>query len=383
MNQVKVLQFITPAGFYGAERWILALANNSHTDAIDIQLAVTKESETQDLSVARYFKANGGVVHQIPMAGRFDLRAVKALVQLIRDNDIDIIHTHGYKSDILGFLASRWAGIKCVSTPHGFSNKVDFKLGLFIKLGVFFLRYFDQVAPLSEELMTDMKTFKVPVEKTALIRNGVDLKEIDATIAELKDKPESNALGAKKIGYIGQLIPRKCVNDLLDVFNELYQDDNSLALELIGEGSQKEALQKKASTLPSKEAIEFLGFKEDRFHYLSKFSLFVMTSSLEGIPRCIMEAMSFGIPVVAYDIPGVDKLVKDHETGLLAKFGDKESLKLMSKKALYDPALCHTLTQNGRNFIEAQYSAKRMAEEYEMLYQKMLASDSNKRKSTS
>ncbi|WP_417518022.1 glycosyltransferase family 4 protein [Marinobacter sp.] len=373
MRRLNILQFITPAGFYGAERWVLALANNIDRSSVTCDLAVTRESKQQDLTVAEVYPQSVGEVHYLDMAGRFDLRAINQLVDVIRSRQIDVIHTHGYKSDILGLLAAKKAGIRCVSTPHGFSGKVGFKLGAFIKLGTFMLRYFDAVVPLSEELMGDMKRFGVPESKTRFIRNGVDLIEIDAATQELG--PRDTQLVYKNIGYIGQMIPRKGLADLLTAFDSLYATDQAVRLQMLGDGRQRSELEVQAASLKSAGAIEFLGFRSDRLALLAQFDLFVMTSSLEGIPRCLMEAMAVGVPVVAYDIPGVDQLVKHGETGLLAPLGDVNALVDCCNQALTNPELARHLVANARALIDKRFSAARMAREYEALFAQLVSPD--------
>ena len=151
MEKLHILQLICPVGFYGAERWILALANNLDPARIQCDLAVTKENSTQNLEIVKSFPTKAGQTFKLEMNGRFDLSVINKLCALIRLRRIDVIHTHGYKSDILGLLASKLTGIKCVSTPHGFGEKIDLKLKLYIDLGCFLLRYFDSVAPLSNQ----------------------------------------------------------------------------------------------------------------------------------------------------------------------------------------------------------------------------------------
>ena len=97
---MKILQFICSTGFYGAERWVLALSKHMPS-SVTSELAVTLEPGTEDLELVKQFQPIGKT-HHVPMHGRFDLGAVKKLAALIKDNNIDIIHTHGYKSDILG-----------------------------------------------------------------------------------------------------------------------------------------------------------------------------------------------------------------------------------------------------------------------------------------
>lgn len=372
MTTLRVLQFITPNGFYGAERWVIALANNLPGDHLLCDLAVTRESDDQDLSVAEYYPREAGEVHYLPMKGRFDPRVVGQLVELIRRRRIDVIHTHGYKSDILGWLAARRAGIRCVSTPHGYSGKVGWKLAAFIRLGTYLLRHFDAVAPLSEELVDDMRRFRVPDRKVHFIRNGVDLKEIDGLRQQLQLTSPEQQGNHRTLGFIGQLIPRKGLPDLLNAFDRLHARFPELRLQLLGEGRQRDELEALASGLESADAIEFLGFRHDRLERLAGFDLFVMTSSLEGIPRCMMEAMAMEVPVVAYDIPGVDQLVDDEQTGLLAPLGDVDRLVAQCERVLSDASLVATLRRQGRERIDQDYSAARMAWEYERLFLQLL-----------
>lgn len=375
MRQLRVLQFITPSGFYGAERWVIALANNANRNSMLCDLAVTREGGGQDLSVATHYPESAGDVHYLEMKGRFDWRAVRQLLQIIRNRQIDVIHTHGYKSDILGFLAARLAGIKCVSTPHGFSGKVGFKLATFIRIGALMLRYFDAVAPLSEELVDDIKGFNVSEKRIHFIRNGVDLKDIDESLSALaggSTVQKGTESTIRKVGFIGQMIPRKGIPDLLDVFDELYGTDPTLRLELLGDGHQRTQLEAYAKQKASVAAIHFLGFRTDRLAHLTNFDLFVMTSSLEGIPRCLMEAMAIGVPCVAYDIPGVDQLIEHGHTGLLVPHGDKSALAKCCRQVLDDPALARRLVEAARRKIETQYSAARMAAEYDRLFRSLI-----------
>lgn len=374
MQNLNILQFITPTGFYGAERWVLALANNMDRPGITCDLAVTKESDTQDLTLAEVYPSDAGQVHYLEMTGRFDLRALKRLCQVIRERNIHVIHTHGYKSDILGFFAAKRTGIVCVSTPHGFTIKPDFKLAAFVRVGTFLLRYFDAVVPLSEKLVSDMKRLGVPDHKTRFISNGVDLKEIDQTLSKPGVDDSSGRPGiGKTVGYIGRMIPLKGLADLLSVFESMYKTDPELTLQMIGDGPQRPELEKQAEAQTSHLAISFLGFRSDRLSLLNNLDLFVMTSSSEGIPRCLMEAMAVGVPVVAYDIPGVDLLIKNGKTGMLAPLGDKMALEKCCREVLENPEMAQSLVDNARRLILEHFSAAKMAKDYHALFEELVA----------
>ena len=371
MRKINVLQFICSTGFYGAERWILALAKNLDPASVNCQLAVTRESADQDLEIFKRYQTLGLAGYFIPMKGRFDPGVILKLTKLIQKNQIDIIHTHGYKSDILGLIAAKMAGVKSVATPHGFENVKDFKLQLFIRMGCLSLKYFDKVVPLSDELKSDMQRIKIEPNRLRLIRNGVDLEEVE-TERKRHTPAMYNDVSEKRIGYVGQMAYRKNIGDLIKAFDLLCQTHNNVRLILIGDGPQKPELEELARSTASFSKIEFLGYREDRLRILKEMDLFSMTSSLEGIPRCMMEAMALGIPVAAYNIPGVDNLIVNEKTGLTAEFGHVEDLKNCWERLLFDRQFFSKIAQNGRKHIVENFSARRMAEEYTSLYGKML-----------
>jgi glycosyltransferase involved in cell wall biosynthesis len=367
MKKLNILQFICPSGFYGAEIWILALAKNLDPNRIQCHLAVTHESEAQNLELATRYQNLGLESHQLRMRGRFDPTAIISLCQLIRNKKIDVLHTHGYKSDIIGLTAARLMGIKCVATPHGFENAPNRKLQFFIRLGCLALKHFDRVTPLSKDLMLEMQRIGIDRSKIELITNGVDLDEVEAEQRE-QNPPLYVDFPDKKISYVGQLAHRKNVADLIKTFDLLHRNHKNVRLFLIGDGPQRPKLHEIARTLPSSEKIHFLGYRKDRLKIVKETSLFAMTSSMEGIPRCMMEAMALGIPVAAYDIPGVSELVTNEETGLLAPHGDVEALERCWERILFDPDLAIRLAANARRNVYERFSAKRMSEEFTTLY---------------
>lgn len=367
-KSINVLQFICSTGFYGAERWILALAKHLNKDNIRCDLAVTLEQNSQDLELVKQYKINCGETFEIPMSGRFDLTVINRLVQLIKERNIDIIHTHGYKSDILGVIAAKKAGIKSIVTPHGFENADDFKLRTFIWLGCKSMKFADKVVPLSRQLCDDSRQHGIREDKLVYIQNGVDLSEVEEQRLLPKDVYDNE----KRIGFVGQMISRKNIFDILDIFNDLSTKHSNLKLILLGDGDQRAELELYANKLTNNSKIEFLGFRDDRLALLQSFDLFVMTSTLEGIPRCLMEATAMGIPVAAYNIAGIDQLITHEKSGLLAKLGDKETLTQYWEKLLFDTDYANELTNNARDYVNEHYSAQRMANEYTNLFTSMV-----------
>ena len=129
--------------------------------------------------------------------------------------------------------------------------------------------------------------------------------------------------------------------------------------------------------LSSKSAIEYLGFRNDRLTLLRDFDLFVMTSTLEGIPRCLMEACAMEIPVSAYDIAGIDQLITHKESGLLAPLNDSEQLMQDWQTMLDESEYARELASNAREFVQEHFSAQRVADEYYELFGQVVKEAAN------
>lgn len=370
-ERIRVLHLICPTGFYGAERWILALASSADKFAISSELAVTSERPGATIEVLDRFPGGPEVKHRLDMRGRFDMSVIFALLKLIKRRNVQIVHTHGYKSDLLGLFAAFCAGTPCISTPHGFGYNIDFKLKTFIRVGGFALRYFDKVSPLSEELVDDVRKLGVPESKIRYIANGTDIKEIDGILGSATTR---DARTTRRIGYVGQLIARKRVDQLLASFDALWREDRRVELMIVGDGSERADLEMRANRLESRGAIFFTGYVEDRLDLMTTFDLFVMTSASEGVPRCAMEAMGLGLPVLAYDIPGVDQLITHEHNGVLVQSGDVSALTRAMRSLLDDADRRTRLGKQARSTVVSKFSASRMAVEYEMLYREVLRS---------
>ncbi|TYK65767.1 glycosyltransferase family 4 protein [Colwellia echini] len=377
MKKLNVLQFICSSGFYGAERWVLALAKYLNPQEVNCHLAVTIESGNDELKIIDEFNKLEGNIFQLSMGNRFDLKVVDKLVDVIKNNDIDIIHTHGYKSDILGLLAAKKAGIKIVITPHGFSNGIDFKLRCFIWLGCQTFRFADIVAPLSKALCDDVRGFGVKEERLVYVQNGVDLSEVEEQ--KIKENPLKSVGDNKRIGFVGQMISRKNIKDILDIFESLAGKHPNITLSLLGDGESRVELEEYTKSLTHKDRIEFLGFRDDRLELLQSFDLFVMTSSLEGIPRCLMEATAMGVPVAAYNIAGIDQLIEHEKTGLLAPYGEKELLATYWETLLFNEEKATELSNAAYEFVNANYSGKRMSDEYTEIFNRLMDGNNAKK----
>jgi len=232
------------------------------------------------------------------------------------------------------------------------------------------MKYATKVVPLSQQLMRDCKRMGVKDHKTLYIQNGVDLSEVEATAIPERLNPDE-----KRIGFVGQMISRKNIFDILDIFDQIHASHPNTRLVLLGDGDARAELESHSKTLASNSHIEFLGFRDDRLSLLKSFDLFVMTSTLEGIPRCLMEATAASIPVAAYDIAGIDQLIEHEKTGLLAPLGEKDELQGYWETLLFNQESATELAANAKEFVYQHYSANRMASEYTELFEELVMED--------
>ena len=365
-DRIKVLQLGSPTGLYGAERWILALIKHLDPTKIESIVGVIKDDPTQIAPLCTEAGKCGVKTHFFEAHGQVNFGVIGQIKRFILQNRIDILHTHFYKTDIIGFLASRFTPCKIISTPHGWSKKMDFKLWCYEYLDRLIFPFLDSVAPLSEDLYKPLTKLPGLARKLQFIRNGVDLSEISGSDAVHQDLREKKNNGKFILGYIGQLIPRKGLDTLFHALGKVKKLDWELYL--VGDGQQRQEIKDLSMQLGISDRIHFMGFRQDRLNFLRGFDMFVLPSRLEGIPRCLMEAMGAGVPVIASNIPGCNDLIENNATGLLFEVENSTMLANAIEKMANAPELRKELAQRAMIHVNEHYSATRMAKEYEQLF---------------
>jgi glycosyltransferase involved in cell wall biosynthesis len=369
IEKIRVLHLGSSTGLYGAERWILALIKNLDLDRIEVHVAAIKDAPDLEVALCKEAAERGSFSHVFQAFGKVNFSVIGQIRRYIREHRIQVVHTHFYKTDIIGFLATLGTDCKIVSTPHGWSKHMDFKLWCYERLDRAVFPFLDAVAPLSDELYQPLTRIPGLKSKLHLILNGVDLSEIEEISNCSPVLEERKRSGAFVVGYIGQLIPRKGLDTLVRATAAL----SSLPLELylIGDGSQRQELERLARELGLAERVHLMGYRGDRLEWLHGFDCFVLPSRLEGIPRCLMEAMGAGVPVIASDIPGCRDLIEDRHTGLLFRVDDPASLADQISLLATRPGLRAFLSEAAKKQVYEHHSAARMAKDYEELYVSM------------
>lgn len=366
-EKIHVLHLIGSTGLYGAERWILALMRAMDTQRFRSTLVNLTDNAEERSDIVQAAEQRGLEAFDFVTGGKFNLFAAYRLARLVKEQQVDIIHGHGYKSDLLGLLTSKIAGCRVMTTPHGWSLEKDKKLQFYENLDRFSFRFMDMICPLSPDLADGLRD-SIIHSKFRLIFNGVDIDEILEAEPAQKKYPD-----AYTVGYIGQLIERKDMSTLITAFQKVIMQRDNIRLIILGDGGKRAELQDQCEQSGISDRVDFLGFRPDAASWLKTFDLFVLPSRLEGIPRCIMEALAASIPVVVTDIPGNRNLVTHKETGMLFPVGDSQKLAESITFMIDHPAEAEEMAQRGNRKVMEEYSNRKMAKEYAAVYKELAA----------
>ena len=353
-KKIKIAHFITTSGLYGAEMWVLGLLR--YLKKVDALLICPN---TSDISLLKEANKLGIKTHLLKVKGNFVFfDFVNKLSELLKREKIDILHTHSYKSNLIGYFAAKKTGLKIISTPHGWSFNAGLKLRIYESIDRFFLRFFDLIVPLSKGLRNSLK--HINKNKIKVINNFVDL--------DLIPKPKKGNL--KLITFIGQLIERKRVQDL--IFALKYVQDKKVKLQIIGNGSKKKKLISLTKKFVLDHRVKFFGFRKDRLELLNNSEILVLPSLLEGIPRVIMEAMAMKRIIIGTDIPGIRELIKNKKNGLLVPIKSPKKIAEAINWIWQNKKQTQKISKEARALIEKKFSAERAASEYSKIYKKII-----------
>lgn len=176
----------------------------------------------------------------------------------------------------------------------------------------------------------------------------------------------------KKIISVGRLEYQKGYDILINVWNIISKKYPNWILEIYGEGIERESLQNKINKLGLEKSFILKGaVKNIQDKYLES-SIYVMSSRYEGMPMVLLEAMSYGLPVVSFDCScGPKDIIKDNEDGFLVEFGNIEQMAEKIEKLISDEEKRKLFGKNARKNVE-RFSADIIMKEWKELFENLL-----------
>ena len=393
MDKVKVLHMITHLGVGGALDNTLLTVRGLSRDRYKVHLAA---GELAPGEVYTDWKARGREYSDAlflfpdlrrPIHLGRDLRALKQITDFIREQNYDIVHTHCAKAGVLGRIAARRAGVPLVvHTCHAFGWQVArayssgwLKHTSSVKKWVYVIleRY---VASLSDMLITVAELNKhealalnlAPKEKITTIYSGIDLSRFNIN----SDRNKScSGLGLDPnrpvVGTIGRFSIQKAPLDFVKAAKLALRRKPDAQFIMVGDGPLISEVQK---AIGEEQRIKIYGFLDNVPEILSILDVFVMSSLWEGLGRALTEAMIMSVPVAATAVDGVPELVDHEMTGLLSAPRDPGQLAENIVWLLNHPEQARKMSQSARARVVPAFSAERMVEQIDALYETLLDS---------
>lgn len=228
------------------------------------------------------------------------------------------------------------------------------------------------VVGVSEAVTAQLRSWGAPVATLRMIPYGVPpLKTNPRRVQELRQRL---GIGPKQtvVGTIGALVDHKAHEVLLRAAQHVARQRTDVRFVIVGEGERKPVLLKVRSELGLEGVVEFAGYVPQAAECLPAFQVFALSSNMEGLPNVILEAFGAGVPVAATAASGTPELVRDGQTGLLVPVGDDAALAKAILRLIDDPVLAQRVAAAARQYVEAEFTLKRMADRYRGVYEEVL-----------
>lgn len=324
----------TVTDFGGAEKVVLSLIEHINNDQFDlVPIIFTVPGFTDniffrhlDRAEKKYYKIyvnNYKIKYLNPVVNIFET------YRLLKKNKFDLIHTHGYRADVLGIFLARLMGLPAISTCHGFISN-DLQLTLYNRLDRFILRFARKIIVVSQTIKSHLIKSGIKEANVTMIQNAVNGSYPVESFAQNR-KEKRGYCGMTEddfvVGYVGRLSEEKRVMHLVEAISMLNTFGLPTKLLIIGEGPQRKELADRVKKANIEENVFFTGFQNDIECWLPAMDVFTLPSLTEGTPMSLLEAMACGIPVVASAVGGVPQVIESGENGILVSPGNPQDIK--------------------------------------------------------
>lgn len=306
----------------GTARHVVDLALGSHSRGLTIHLVCATRRNPEFSHTLSQLRKAGIIVHEFDMRRKVhplrDIAAVVRLRSLILSTAPDVLHLHSSKAGALGRIAIAGLG-QCrpvvVYTPHAYAFLAQpgrLNRWVYRRVESALLPWTDGVVAVSES-EGQAACRLAAKDRVVVINNGVDAST---------NPSRRSGERLLRVGWLGRLAWQK--NPVAAIKTSLALSDLGLDHELLlaGDGPDREQVLTAVRDLRAEKSVRVLGHIRNTDAFLAGIDVFLMTSRTEGLPYAGLDAMTHGLPIVGFDVPGVRDLVDPGVTGLLTTPGD-------------------------------------------------------------
>lgn len=348
----------------GAERLQRTFAET--IDPARVELTVITLRPDQPEAVA-WLRAHGVRVASFPARRFGDPARARDLLNFLRRERFDLIHTHLVRSTVLGAVLGRMSGTPVVTTLH--NTEHNHKVGPALRWTERWVlrNAVDRVIAVGWETARARDASLGP-SAIQVIPNAVTaVPELSPDEREAARRELGVPPGAPLVLAVGRLVAQKAFSDLLSAFAQLPHLDPAPRLRIAGRGYLESALAEEIETRGLADRVALLGVRSDVARLLGAADLYASSSHWEGLPVAMLEAMSAGLPVVATDVGDVPRVL-DADCGVLVPARDPSALAAALGALLGDSDRRKRLGDAARLRAQRHFGADAWAERHLNLY---------------
>lgn len=363
MKKIKVFQFLPSLSIGGAEKLVIDLSTHLDKELYDVTIVALFEPEANiyyDLILERRLR-----FLSLHKRLGLDLGILFKLYKLLKKEKPEIIHTHTYSVAYV-LLPSLLNKVKIkIHTVHNVAGK---ELSPAYRKIMYLAYRFFKIYPVAiSELVkrTIYEEYKLDSSKVPCIYNGINTLEFSSYKSK---KP----LKTIELIHVGRFSKQKNHAMLIDAFRMAVKINPKLRLTLVGDGELKEFILRKVEAEGLSEVVKFTGITKDIPRLLNDSHIFLLSSSWEGLPLSVLEAMSCSLPIIATKTGGVPDIVVHGENGLLVATNDTLSFAKAILKLSDDELLRNGFALKSKE-LSKKYDVKRMTNNYSELYKSLMS----------
>ena len=308
----------------------------------------------------------------LPGGVRLDL--VRRLAKMLSQRKGSLLCTHGFKANVVGYLAARRTGTSHVAFVRGFTAE-NRRVRFYEMLERQALKRADRVVCVSESQAKQIAPIRGNRRAPIVVKNAML-----PPYSRLQNRPPmsrndlSIPTSAFVFGSVGRLSTEKGHRFMVSAFHKLCAEAPAgaqLYLIIVGDGKEEQSLKQQATQLGIREQIHFAGFQGSPTEWMQMMDCLVQPSLTEGTPNTVLEALCLKLPVIASAVGGVPDLIVDGKNGLLVSAADVDQLTAAMKKMWLSPDLRGQLAAGAEDLLQEYspaYQRQRLIEVYDEVF---------------
>jgi len=369
----KVLHLRCSGSLLGAETVILELASSSSDHGYESVVGVIHDSRDSYPELATTAEQRNIRYRVFPASRRIDMACIKDIRRYIKAENIDVIHTHGYREDLYALLSH--TGKHICATNHLWKRS-NITLKLYAFIDSIAMSQIDKVVAVSQPILDEMKNSPfISNKKLSMISNGIDTKKFHpdntSTIrSEFNINPDTILITA-----VSSLTSEKGHRYLLDALAQLKSTISDFHLLIIGDGVERTNIELQINTLDLSNQVTLLGRRSDISNIHAATDIYALPSLIEGLPMSLLEAMASGVCSVATNVGDISKCIDNNVTGIIIKPRDADALMHAIQTLCLDESMRDRIGSAAAKLIQEKFSTETMAGKYNELYNQMLSAN--------